>query len=68
VTIKDITVYNDFGFKESEILNECVVAHPIILSPFSPSVHYDKLKPSYLCQDGVYPYLQGIMCAHLKGS
>ena len=56
-----------FVLRSRGILTERVVARTVTLSPFSLSLHYDKLEPSHLCRDGVYPSLQGVMCAHLKG-
>jgi len=38
----------DFVLKSSGIRTERVVAHPITLSPFSPSFCYDRWKSNYL--------------------
>ena len=47
---------------------KCVVAYPTTLSPFPPGFLYDRKKLSQLCQDGTCSCLQGVVCAHLKGS
>ena len=62
MTIKDIIAFNGFGFKGARgTLPEYVVAHPTILSSFSPRFLYDMKKLNQLYQDGVCSRLQGVM-------
>jgi len=68
VTIMGIIAYNGFGFKESENTHWTCGCSSHYFFPFFPGLHYDEKEPSHLCQDEFYSCLQGVICAHLKGS
>jgi len=66
---KDIIGCNGFGFMGvgGQSLSVWLLI-PLLFSPFSPGSLYDRKKLSQISPDGTYSCLQGVVCAHLKGS